>query len=161
MKDVDKAAVGEAVVETRSLEEIRSDDVNGHSPKDSLPLIHTMLSGAFAGGLADTVMHPFDTVKTRLQAQVAAPYRYTGMLHAFRTILAQEGIRGLYGGLGATMYSAIPATAVYFVVYETVKANVLPRVKSDLHSFVYLSAGATGEAVASLFSVPLEVFIYP
>lgn len=46
--------------------------------------------------------YPLDLVRTRLAAQTTQRY-YTGIGHALRTIVAEEGVRGLYGGLGATL----------------------------------------------------------
>ncbi|MEW5301197.1 MAG: hypothetical protein WDW36_004071 [Sanguina aurantia] len=64
-----------------------------------------LLMGLTAGALGQLVAIPADVIKVRLQAdgrQVAsggqgAP-RYTGALHALRTIVAQEGVRGLWRG---------------------------------------------------------------
>lgn len=41
-------------------------------------------------------------MRTRLAAQTTQRY-YTGIAHALRTIAAEEGARGLYRGLGATL----------------------------------------------------------
>lgn len=41
-------------------------------------------------------------MRTRLAAQTSQRY-YTGIAQALRTIAAEEGARGLYRGLGATL----------------------------------------------------------
>lgn len=46
--------------------------------------------------------YPLDLVRTRLAAQTTQRY-YTGIAHALRTIVAEEGLRGLYRGLPATL----------------------------------------------------------
>lgn len=46
--------------------------------------------------------YPLDLVRTRLAAQTTQRY-YTGIGHALRTIAAEEGLRGLYRGMGATL----------------------------------------------------------
>jgi hypothetical protein len=52
-----------------------------------------VLSGAFAGAgaglVAESALHPFDTISTRLKAQVASPPKYTGFIHAIKTIVAE------------------------------------------------------------------------
>ena len=46
-------------------------------------------------------------MRTRLAAQTGARY-YQGIAHALHTILREEGARGLYSGLGATLLQARP-----------------------------------------------------
>ena len=60
-------------------------EVNGKSA------MHGAIAGACAGLVSETALHPFDTVSTRLKAQVVEPPKYTGFLHACKTIVA-EGI---------------------------------------------------------------------
>jgi len=49
--------------------------------------------------------YPLDLVRTRLAAQTGARY-YHSIAHALRTIVREEGARGLYSGLGATLLQA-------------------------------------------------------
>ncbi len=46
--------------------------------------------------------YPLDLVRTRLAAQTTSHY-YTGISHALRTIVQDEGLGGLYRGLSATL----------------------------------------------------------
>lgn len=46
--------------------------------------------------------YPLDLVRTRLAAQTTQRH-YTGIGQAMRMIVAEEGARGLYRGLGATL----------------------------------------------------------
>jgi solute carrier family 25 phosphate transporter 23/24/25/41 len=65
------------------------------------PIVH-FVSGGLAGITAATATYPLDLVRTRLAAQRNAIY-YQGIEHTFRTICREEGILGLYKGLGATL----------------------------------------------------------
>ena len=38
-------------------------------------------------------------------------------MHACQTIISEEGMRALYGGIGATLLFQGPATAIYFGTY--------------------------------------------
>jgi solute carrier family 25 folate transporter 32 len=90
------------------------------------------LAGAASGFLAGVVVCPLDVVKTRLQAQ-GAGYRernpeaprqvpkYSGFIGAFKTILREEGIRGLYRGLVPITIGYLPTWTIYFTVYERAK----------------------------------------
>ena len=58
-----------------------------------------LLAGITTGGLAVMCAQPTDVVKVRFQAQMGnAPKRYTGVVNAYRTIAATEGVRGLWKG---------------------------------------------------------------
>ncbi len=50
--------------------------------------------------------YPLDLVRTRLSAQTKGQY-YTGIAHALRTIARDEGLLGLYRGLGATLLQVL------------------------------------------------------
>jgi solute carrier family 25 folate transporter 32 len=68
---------------------------------------------------------PLDVVKTRLQ--VAPPGQGYATLHgSLATIVREEGARGLYRGLGPTLFALLPNWAVYFSVYERLKARLRP-----------------------------------
>eukprot|EP00761_Pharyngomonas_kirbyi_P013074 gb/GECH01013101.1/.p1 GENE.gb/GECH01013101.1/~~gb/GECH01013101.1/.p1 ORF type:complete len:416 (+),score=91.82 gb/GECH01013101.1/:1-1248(+) len=117
-----------------------------------------MLSGATAGTVADTLFHPFETVKTRLQAQPADNKRYHGVSHTVKTIRREEGIRGLYKGLTSTILGTCPDSATYFTVYEATKRMILPFASEhQAESGAYLAAGAIGEITSSALCVPFEV----
>ena len=47
--------------------------------------------------------YPLDLLRTRLAAQTDGSRYYKGIGHAARRIAAEEGILGLYRGLGATL----------------------------------------------------------
>jgi solute carrier family 25 citrate transporter 1 len=65
-----------------------------------------MGAGLCAGMIeAVLVVTPFELVKTRLQEQKGAvsSYKYKGTIHATKTIVAEEGVRGLWKGISPTM----------------------------------------------------------
>lgn len=78
------------------------------------------VAGAASGFLAGVVVCPLDVVKTRLQAQ-GANSRYLGFIGAFKTILKEEKLRGLYRGVVPVMIGYLPTWAIYFTVYEKAK----------------------------------------
>ncbi len=64
-------------------------------------------------------------MKERLQVQsLGQPYQYKGSIDGFRTILNQEGLRGLYKGYFATLASYGPFSALYFSIYEKARIRV-------------------------------------
>jgi solute carrier family 25 (mitochondrial folate transporter), member 32 len=103
------------------------------------------VAGACAGILTSLVTCPLDVVKTRLQAQISSlevvrgglgvptGELYKGITSSLRRIWTEEGVRGLYRGLGPVMVGYLPTwyvpigswladnRAVYFPVYEHCK----------------------------------------
>ncbi|KAE8147129.1 mitochondrial carrier domain-containing protein [Aspergillus avenaceus] len=84
--------------------------------------------GASAGVASGIVTCPLDVIKTKLQAQggfvrrgsqvVEARTLYRGMLGTGRVIWREDGIRGLYQGLGPMLLGYLPTWAVYLAVYD-------------------------------------------
>lgn len=85
------------------------------------------LCGASAGVASGIVTCPLDVIKTKLQAQggfarrggkVPAKVLYRGMIGTGRMIWREDGIRGLYQGLGPMLLGYLPTWAVYLAVYD-------------------------------------------
>lgn len=84
--------------------------------------------GASAGVASGFVTCPLDVIKTKLQAQGGFARRsghvpetknlYRGMLGTGRTIWREDGIRGLYQGLGPMIFGYLPTWAVYLAIYD-------------------------------------------
>lgn len=68
---------------------------------------------------------PPDTLKSRFQT--APPGKYNGLMDVLKELIAQEGVTGVYKGLGPAMLRAFPANAACFLGVETSKKllNVL------------------------------------
>ncbi len=94
--------------------------------------------GATAGAVSGLVSCPLDVIKTKLQAQggfqvprqdvtlSAAAYR--GVSGTAATIWREEGVRGMYRGLGPMLLGYVPTWAVYLTVYN--KAQAFFRAKT-------------------------------
>lgn len=88
------------------------------------------LAGAIGGFTAGVATCPLDVIKTKLQAQggfVAMskggnhPRMYNGLAGTARVIWRQEGLRGMYRGLGPIVLGYLPTWAVWFTVYNESK----------------------------------------
>jgi len=88
----------------------------------------TPLCGAFAGVASGIVTCPLDVIKTKLQAQGGFARRggqsaetkalYRGMVGTGKMIFREDGLRGLYQGLGPMLMGYLPTWAVYLAVYD-------------------------------------------
>ena len=90
--------------------------------------------GMIAEVMSCILFVPVDVVKERLQvarstiakgavenfSTSSAHGHYRGSAHALRTIIAEEGLRSIYRGYGATVLSYGPFSALYFLFYEKV-----------------------------------------
>lgn len=95
----------------------------------SLPLgSGDAFSGILSGVLAKSGVFPLDLIRKRLQVQGPMRARYAGgsisvykgVLATGRVIVAKEGWRGLYRGLGISLIKSAPASAVTMWTYEHV-----------------------------------------
>ena len=93
----------------------------------SLPLgSGDAFSGILSGVLAKSGVFPLDLIRKRLQVQGPMRARYAGgsipvykgVLATGRVIVAREGWRGLYRGLGISLIKSAPASAVTMWTYE-------------------------------------------
>ncbi|KAJ6998241.1 S-adenosylmethionine carrier 1, chloroplastic/mitochondrial isoform X1 [Populus alba] len=108
--------------------------------------LHAMYEGIIAGGaagvIAEAVLYPIDTIKTRLQA-----------VHGGGKI----NFKGLYSGLAGNLAGVLPASAIFVGVYEPTKQKLLKSLPENLSALAQLTAGAIGGAASSLVRVPTEV----
>lgn len=137
---------------------IMSKELIASSPEGWRLTASDAVAGAIAGVCSDGVLHPVDTVKSRLQAQGGPPWVYRSMTHAVRQIVAKEGVRrGLYAGFGAVLAGSLPTHAIMFATYKATKRAVDPIVSEDLVPAVDLCAGAIGEVCGLVTYLPSEV----
>ncbi|KAF8397260.1 hypothetical protein HHK36_016170 [Tetracentron sinense] len=82
----------------------------------------SMVSGFLAGTVGPVCTGPFDVVKTRLMAQsrVGGELKYKGMVHAIRTIFAEEGLLALWKGLLPRLMRIPPGQAIMWAVADQV-----------------------------------------
>ncbi|XP_054788556.1 uncharacterized protein LOC129294323 isoform X2 [Prosopis cineraria] len=106
------------------------------------------VGGGLAGISAATATYPLDLVRTRLAAQTKVIY-YRGVWHALQTISHEEGILGLYKGLGATLLGVGPNIAISFTVYETLRSLWQSNRSNDSSVLVSLACGSRSGIASS------------
>lgn len=76
------------------------------------------ISGGVAGVIAWTLAYPFDTVKSRIQADSFTKPKYKGALDCFMKILKKEKISRFYSGYFNVIIRAFPLSVVTMLGFE-------------------------------------------
>ncbi|KAM9368887.1 mitochondrial glutathione transporter SLC25A39 isoform 1-T1 [Phaethornis superciliosus] len=84
------------------------------------------------------------------------PTHFTGTLDAFVKITRHEGIRSLWSGLPPTLVMAVPATVIYFTIYDQLRGHLHAWTGSRGHH-IPLVAGALARLGAVTVISPLEL----
>ncbi|KAK1271837.1 Mitochondrial adenine nucleotide transporter ADNT1 [Acorus gramineus] len=115
-----------------------------------------LLGGGLSGLTAAAMTYPLDLVRTRLAAQTNEMY-YRGISHTLHTIWRDEGIRGLYKGLGATLLGVGPSIAISFSVYETLRSHWHLQRPRDSPVLVSLACGSLSGIASSTVTFPIDL----
>ncbi|XP_044535978.1 solute carrier family 25 member 45 isoform X3 [Gracilinanus agilis] len=106
---------------------------------------------------------PFDLIKVRLQNQTeprtrpgVAPPQYRGPLHCARTILREEGPRGLFRGSWALVLRDTPTLGLYFLTYEALSRWLTSDSKNP-GSATMLVAGGFAGIMSWTTATPMDV----
>ncbi|KAI3468036.1 hypothetical protein Pfo_024699 [Paulownia fortunei] len=90
--------------------------------------IETLLIGSAAGAISSTATFPLEVARKHMQVgAVSGRQVYKNMLHALASILEQEGIQGLYKGLGPSCLKLVPAAGISFMCYEACKRILVEK----------------------------------
>ncbi|KAJ3109787.1 ADP/ATP carrier protein [Phlyctochytrium planicorne] len=123
------------------------------------------LAGAAGAVFANSMVFPLDVVKTRLQVQNKAiahlnpSQHYASGLDALLKILKNEGIPGLYAGLGAGLLGTVASSFSYFYFYSSIRTRYsasLPK-NAEISTAMELLLGAAAGALSQLFTLPIAV----
>ncbi|KAF9143376.1 hypothetical protein BGX30_000611 [Mortierella sp. GBA39] len=94
------------------------------------------ICGSIAGGIAAAITTPLDVIKTRLMLSQRSPVGaggapsnayYSGIISTFKRILAEEGPRALFSGVGPRVMWISIGGSIFLGVYEKVKVVVASR----------------------------------
>jgi solute carrier family 25 protein 34/35 len=132
------------------------------------PLTFSALSAFIAGGIAAcgavTATHPFETVKIRLQLQGelqskdVAIKKYRGVFHGVKVIVQNEGVKGIYRGIGAAYIYQTLLNGCRLGFYEPLRVGLTQLLYKDsavqslgINIFTGAASGILGAAVGSPF----------
>ncbi|XP_020191761.1 uncharacterized protein [Aegilops tauschii subsp. strangulata] len=123
------------------------------------PVWREFVWGAIAGAFGEGMMHPVDTLKTRLQSQaiMSGAKAQKNIFQMVRTVWASDGLRGFYRGISPGVTGSLATGATYFGVIESTKTwleNNNPNLSGHWSHFI---AGGIGDTLGSFIYVPCEV----
>ena len=122
--------------------------------KDKTVII-SMISGLFSGSLAKLITHPLDTIKARVQVESKSKEKIFSTL---KNILKNEGIKGLYRGVGISVLGSIPGCVIYFGSYEYAKKHLLFFEYFSGSEFLkYFISGIFAEIISCIVFVPVDI----
>ena len=82
--------------------------------------LETAVIGAAAGATTAVATTPLDVIKTRFML-AGASSKYTGILNAFATIAKEEGVKGLFAGVGPRVMWISIGGMIFFTTMEEVR----------------------------------------
>ena len=89
-------------------------------------LLGNVLAGGSAGACCMLIVYPLDFARTRLGVDIGkhGERQFNSLRHCFVDIFKKNGIRGLYQGLGLSMFSIFTYRGMYFGGFDTGKKLV-------------------------------------
>lgn len=115
--------------------------------------VQSLCIGGIARGIAASTVIPFTVIKTRFES---GSYSYDSVHNALRSIWRTEGLRGLYGGLGATVARDAPFSAIYYMVYSQT-TQIFKKDSSQVNTFYVLPCGVFAGLIAAVTTQPFDV----
>jgi len=137
----------------------------GITPGQPVPLWKKIVAGGTAGAVASAVANPTDLMKVRLQTDgmmkdaegKLLPKRYKGMVDAFFSIIKEEGVLGLWTGVGPTMGRATALAAAELATYDEVKGQLKSKVGMTDGLPLTISTAFASGYVSTVASSPFDV----
>jgi Mitochondrial carrier protein len=106
------------------------------------------IAAFIASAMSTAIVHPLDTLKTRIQAR---------SFSAANAVVPLD-LTNLYRGIESNILKEAPNAAIYLYTYELLKTFLLSTSTfHDLPLLVFMIAGALGDAFGSIVRVPAEV----
>jgi solute carrier family 25 phosphate transporter 3 len=117
-----------------------------------------MLGGILACGVTHAGITPLDVAKCNMQVN---PAKYTGLSSGLKTLIAEEGSRGIWKGFGPTFIGYSLQGMFKYGLYEVFKdsyMNLAGKENSEKYKpLIWLAGSASAEVFADIALCPLEM----
>lgn len=116
------------------------------------------MAGAAAGCTTLVMIYPLDIAHTRLAADIGKTEarQFRGIVHFLNTIYRKDGIRGIYGGLPASIHGMIVHRGLYFGGFDTAKEMMSEDSNPELPLWKRWLVAQAVTTSAGLLSYPLD-----
>ena len=128
---------------------------------EKLKVFIPAFSGAAAEILALLTYLPFDTVRTRLQANLP-DYQYRSVSHGLREIHRKEGMLRVFKASHLYLVTSTVYTGIQFQFYEMMRTHLLHTYRRESHQLNIgekLSVGVVASALACIIVNPLDFLL--
>ncbi|KAF9305493.1 mitochondrial aspartate-glutamate transporter agc1 [Mortierella antarctica] len=126
---------------------------------DLLKGSYGFLLGSISGAVGATVVYPIDLVKTRMQNQrskVVGELLYKNSIDCFKKVVKNEGVLGLYRGLGPQLVGVAPEKAIKLTMNDLVRRHLTDK-HGNITFVGELIAGGVAGGSQVVFTNPLEI----
>ena len=121
--------------------------------KDKPSFTEKLLAGSLSGGLAAGVTSPIELLKTRLQSRKDN----VGVIEIIKTIVKNNGIRGLWKGCVPSLLRSSLLTASQCAVYDESKRIITRHVQVDEGVKLHVCASLLSGLMTTTITNPLDV----
>jgi len=130
--------------------------------KDGFPLWKKVVAGMTAGGVGQLAASPTDLIKTQIQMEgkrrlQGKPPRVKGMTDAFKKIVAQGGISGLWRGCWPNVQRAALVNLGDLSTYDSIKQKLLNNTNLKDNSVTHCLSSACAGLVGATMGTPADV----
>lgn len=111
------------------------------------PLLTPLTAGIAARTIVATFVSPLELIRTRLQStpiSPGVPHTMKSVLAGIQLMVASNGVRALWRGLGPTLWRDVPFSGIYWAGYENGK-NVAKN-----YGYTGIDAAFTSGAVSGM-----------
>lgn len=128
-------------------------------PSNAFLVWREFVWGGLAGAFGEGMMHPVDTIKTRLQSQavMTGSQGQKSIFQMIRMVWAADGPKGFYRGVAPGVTGSLATGATYFGIIESTKKRLEERHPGLAGHWAHFIAGAVGDTLGSFVYVPCEV----
>ncbi|KAI9335091.1 mitochondrial carrier domain-containing protein [Obelidium mucronatum] len=122
--------------------------------------LNVAVAAGLAGIVSVTLTHPLEVLRTRisliltLKISTAKLRPSASILDTAKDIMAKEGgIRGLYRGLGLSLFGIVPYLSTSFVLYDTLK----PHTANNELSWEGVATASASAGIAQAVTYPFDL----
>ncbi|XP_068649443.1 probable mitochondrial adenine nucleotide transporter BTL3 [Aristolochia californica] len=106
---------------SKQMKKIRYEKGEKKTKEGELGAARTLIYGAIAGAIAETVTYPLEVMRRQQQLQRV---RRLGLVAAFVNLIEKQGVGSLFAGLVPSALQVLPSAALSYLFYEMMKSNM-------------------------------------